>query len=705
VLRSGAGRPVVAINEGRMNGLTAPARPGFADGMRRLLALVAVVVGACRSASPPLAPAIRFVETPAPVPGPLEWGAYVTIGSESRLALTATSAAPVVRQWSETVPPGGARSYPLALPEALRAASWVFLEPYVEVCGRWERQPTRVIRPAGGEESKAVEVRFPGLRPGEGTRVTVNARAAPELEERDVVTAPVDVPPGAVLSFALGVEEAAWDVGAAPLEFTVTALDGGREEIVLRRRLDPARAPADRGWVEVRVPLGGLVRRRVRFRLAARAVGGAGSSLPVWSDPVMLAPRPRPAVAGVVLVSLDTLRAVSVGAYGAARPTTPSLDARMAARGTLFEHAIAPFPHTLPSHLSMFTGLYERRHGVRGLFQALDAGRRTLPEALRAAGYETAAFTEDGFLVAEAGIRRGFAVYGENRSADIHRPVGQIEDTFRRGLAWLARHADEPFFLFLHTYQVHQPYTPPPRYATFFGDPTTIAEASERDRLLYEQEVRYTDDQVAALLDGLDALGLGERALVIVTADHGEEFLEHGQRYHGYQLYDEVLRVPLLVRWPGRVPAGLRVGTPVSLVDLVPTLLELLGIPPLPDVDGVSLVPLLRDPPAPFARTTVFAEAPSSYTSGTVDLVAARTGTLKCIGRDGAAAQCFDLAADPAERKQLDGSAAARTADLMAAIDAFRTQVVKRPTEREPAATEAEREQKLRALGYVNDGR
>src|SRR5206468_12550158 len=222
-----------------------------------------------RSMVRPLSRAIRFVETPAPVPGPLEWGAYVTIGSESRLALTATSAAPVVRQWSETVPPGGARSYPLALPEALRAASWVFLEPYVEVCGRWERQPTRVIRPAGGEESKAVEVRFPGLRPGEGTRVTVNARAAPELEKRDVVTAPVDVPPGAVLSFALGVEEAAWDVGAAPLEFTVTALDGGREEIVLRRRLDPARAPADRGWVEVRVPLGGLVRRRVRFRLAA----------------------------------------------------------------------------------------------------------------------------------------------------------------------------------------------------------------------------------------------------------------------------------------------------------------------------------------------------------------------------------------------------------------------------------------------------
>src|SRR5262249_22984974 len=198
----------------------------------------------------------------------------------------------------------------------------------------------------------------------------------------------------------------------------------------------------------------------------------------------------------------------SVGAYGSARPTTPNFDAVMARAGTLFEQAIAPFPHTLPSHMSLFTSLYERTHGVRGLFTKLADDRPTLPQLMARRGYTTARLTEAGFLSAGAGFARGFSVYAENKSADLHEPDGQVQVTFGRAKAWLDRHGDEPFFLFVHTYQVHYPYAPPPAYRSYFENIDKISVESERQRLLYEQEVRFTDDQLRDLLDHLRHLGL-----------------------------------------------------------------------------------------------------------------------------------------------------------------------------------------------------
>jgi len=351
----------------------------------------------------------------------------------------------------------------------------------------------------------------------------------------------------------------------------------------------------------------------------------------------------------------------------------------------------------------MFTGLYQRTHGVRGFLQSLPRERPVLPELLRAAGYDTAAFTEDGFLLAGAGFERGFAVYAENKSADLHQPAGQIADTFARGRAWMGKRAGEPFFLFLHTYQVHLPYVPPPGYTGYFGDASKIADRGEHDRLLYEQEIRYTDDEVRELLRDLRALGLEEDTLVIITSDHGEEFFEHGQRLHGYQLFDEVLRVPLFMRLPGVIPAGLRVATPVSLTDVVPTTLELLGLPPVSGTEGLSLVPLLREAQAPLARTAVFAEAPSSLVSGWVDLAAARTATHKCIfhGLQGTT-ECFDLTVDPEERRPLAADGAdPRLVAARAQLDAFRAGTAVVAGARTGAPLDPATEQKLRALGYL----
>jgi arylsulfatase A-like enzyme len=693
-----------------------------------LLAGLAAACGSTPGRAPEqtlLTPVVRFTEDPAivrPETG-LDFGGHVTIAGESRPVLSASRSVSLLLT-SENLPSEGTRSYRVALPEALRAAPRVLVEPAIERDNRWDRQTVALVRPAIDGSSFDVALRFGGVRPGKATRVQVTARAAPDLATRDVVTGKIAVPAGAVLEFAAGVEEPAWTADSPPLELTVTALDGDHETSLYRRRVHPGGVESDRRWIGEHLDLGTLAGRIVRLRFAARAADGADAaiSLPVWADPILLAPRPR-ARPNVLVVSLDTLRAASVSTYGRERETTPALTALVAARGVVFEHAIAPYPHTLPSHMSMFTSLYHRTHGVRFLGEVLAPGLPTLPEALRAAGYETAAFTEDAFLVAEAGFQRGFSLYVENKSGDFHHPAGGAAETFDRGLVWLGEHADRPVLLFLHTYQVHWPYLPPPAYAARFADKEAIAAALARlgeapptpeaegemrqllqdinGRLPYEQEVRYTDDLLRGALEHLDRLGLADDTLVIVTADHGEEFLEHGQRYHGRQLYDETLWVPLVMRLPGVLPEGRRVAELVSHVDLAPTVLELLGLPSLEGAEGVSLVPLLRGPAAHLARRAVFAEA-STDDRGT-DVVAVRTLAEKCILRIPVAAwECFDLRADPEERHALAPDASPEFVRARELLDAFRAASAAEPAPRPTTGIDPEREQKLRALGYTD---
>jgi len=420
---------------------------------------------------------------------------------------------------------------------------------------------------------------------------------------------------------------------------------------------------------------------------------GADSVAPAWRTP------------NVVLVSLDTLRARSVSAYGATRPTTPSLDELVGAAGTIFDAAYTTAPHTLPAHLSLFTGRYLRNLGDASPLSALAPDIPTLPERMRAAGYATAAFTEDGYVIPRVGFRRGFAEYRENTSPDMLMPLGHSAQTFREGVEWLARHRDEPVFLFLHTYEVHDPYTPPAPYDTAFEPdrgPDTVPQA---ECLRYEQEARYLDDQLRALIESIDALGLGTRTLLVVLADHGEEFMEHGQTRHSLQLFEETIHIPLMMRLPGIVPVGLRIETPVSLVDVAPTILDLVGAPPIPGTDGVSLVPLLVGSSLPTWRQAVFSEAKSSLSAPSVDLVSARTETARCTYRTQRnAALCYDLTHDPEETNPL-GLHDPRTRDARTQALQYADLLASRPTNPALAAPgpppDPERAEKLRALGYT----
>ncbi len=315
---------------------------------------------------------------------------------------------------------------------------------------------------------------------------------------------------------------------------------------------------------------------------------------------------------GIILISIDTLRADHLGAYGYARQTSPFFD-ELAQRGTLFERAIVQLPGTLPSHMSIFTGLYPAEHGVYPPDSVLACDVPTLPEVLRAHGLRTAGFTEGGYVDGHYGFSRGF------ESFDDKVPKGRrdIEITFERGLEFLrGLRSDERFFLFLHSYVVHDPYYPLAPYSRLFWegpapagafDPTgpNLAEANRGERpvdqqtaeyyaALYDSGIRYLDDQLAAFFARLDELGLTDEATIVLTSDHGEEFLEHGKLVH-LQIYQETVRVPLLVLEPGR-SSGARVEALVESVDLAPTLWELANVAEVPAVSGRSLVHLLRRP-------------------------------------------------------------------------------------------------------------
>ncbi len=342
-------------------------------------------------------------------------------------------------------------------------------------------------------------------------------------------------------------------------------------------------------------------------RRAARWIAGACLLLPTGC--ALRSERPA---RGIILVSVDTLRADHLGAYGYERPTSPFFD-ELAARGTLFERAIVQLPGTLPSHMSIFTGLYPAEHGVYPPDNVLAPDVPTLPEVLRAHGFWTAGFTEGGYVDGHYGFERGFDRFAD----DADKGPRTVETTFERGLDFLASlERDVRFFLFLHTYVVHDPYDPPLPYAGLFWEGPPPAEAWEPTgpnltavnrgeraatpatvryfEALYDGSIRYFDDQLRAFFGRLDELGLTNETTIVLTSDHGEEFFEHGKLVH-WQIYQETTRVPLLVLEPGR-SSGARVAALVESVDLAPTLWELAAVSSPPESSGKSFVHLLRRP-------------------------------------------------------------------------------------------------------------
>ncbi len=318
----------------------------------------------------------------------------------------------------------------------------------------------------------------------------------------------------------------------------------------------------------------------------------------------------------VLLVTIETTRADHLGAYGYARDTSPRLDA-LAKAGALFERASTVSPRTNPSLASLMTSLYPHQHGVRNLFLPLERSNLTLAEVLHGAGYRTIAVQTHPRLVKASGFAQGFDIYDDDvRTHPLaDRACRDVEERIAS-----AATGDRPWFLWLHLMDPHWTYDPPPPWRTRFGPedprPAALYRALDEHRAsigpvifrntmppdevaafvnLYDGEIAFTDDAIGRLLDFLRTRGLASRTVVVVTADHGESLGEHDYFFeHGDFGTEPEVHVPLLLAAPGRVPAGVRVPWTVRSIDVAPTVLDLLQLPPEARFRGTSLLPLLR---------------------------------------------------------------------------------------------------------------
>ena len=434
----------------------------------------------------------------------------------------------------------------------------------------------------------------------------------------------------------------------------------------------------------------------------------------------------------VILISLDSCRADHLSSYGYQRPTTPNLDA-LAARGALFLNAYSSTSWTLPAHMALFTALPDSVHGVNANGRpALDPARVTLAQQFKAASYETAAFVSGPYLHAAFGFDRGFDRYvnctsypdlnpllGPRRHSIHHRSHVDVTNPrlFRAVEGWLETPHDPPFFLFIHVWDIHYDYIPPPPFdkrfdpdyqglvtATDYEDSPAVHQGMDPRDLahivaLYDGEIASTDEYLGRLFKRVEDLGLAKRTLIVVTADHGEEFFEHGNKGHQKSLYDEVLHIPLIMRWPGRVPERVRVKEQARIIDIAPTLAALCGLPPNPEAVGVSLVDHLqgraRDLPA-YAELEVGQH-----------LRSIRMPTFKLIWDLVSDRQTlYDPVADPGETTVLASSApiAAPAAKYLSDWSHYAQSLARSlPQTKGRGAAELPQEvvEKLKAIGYV----
>jgi arylsulfatase A-like enzyme len=564
---------------------------------------------------------------------------------------------------------------------------------YEGIVARLVDRPDEATRAGSSDESPVVDevperLKLPqGVIADEWRYVLTVDGNDPEVKRRRVPhglrrisKGPVTVPERAFLEFGFGVTPEACPRGKSPAVFRVYATRPSSEdepEPLFEGNIDPQDGERAGRWADARIDLAALGGEEVVFSFESLLeAGDRVTCLPMWSNPTVYAREARPKRAlNFIVISIDTLRAGNLGAYGYAAETSPFLDELARDSSVLFEYALTTSASTPQAHMSMFTGLYPSVHGITTGAENLPGRMITLTEILREAGYETGAVTEDGLVAPHYGFARGMSSFRENKSADLFSPTGQVDHTVEQSLGWLRRNSRKKFFLFVHTYQVHDPYSPPPAYEKHFtpylheGRTYAYEELPEHLRLMreYDREIRYTDEQLGLLLEGLRTLELDESTVVFVTSDHGEEFLEHGHYKHGAHLYDhEILRVPLIVWGPGTVRGPRRIETPVSLVDLMPTILDLAGLPQVEDLQGISLAPSLTEDEAP-PRRDLFAEAWGGAVGPDFGAIpwkrpalAVRNARYKYImaaadGPDGPRFELYDLVSDPRERKNIAG--------------------------------------------------
>ncbi len=625
-------------------------------------------------------------------------------------------------------------------------AQHVLLRPTDVKGARFEIESLRVVSRREHLMGVPTGVGWQGL--GEIYRETIVARS-PEKLRVDLA-----LPARPWLDLAVGTVE------DGPIGFRVAVAErGGPETVLLERTVTrPQR------WESVPVDLGAYAGRPVTLTFALQAE--KKGTLGFWGAPTVrsrgvLPPTrvagglPNPPPQGVIVVWADTLRRDHLGVYGNPRPTSPFID-RLAREGTLFRDAVSQASWTKVSTPSLLTSLYPTSHGVKEFADRLPASAQTLAETYREAGYATVCLSSVIFIGKFTNLHQGFEELHEASSLPDEESSKTARDYVDRLSVWLEAHRDAPFFVFLHVTDAHDPYKPYPPYDTLFA-PASGAEEHERqakevkkfiadplmkvfgmptrkelekagfdadayvgfDRDWYDGSIRGMDAEMARLFERLRSLGLDRRTLVVFTADHGEEFLEHGRMFHGQNVYGHQNNVPLILWQPGLVPAGREVTETVQTIDIMPTLLAASGLAVPPAAQGHSLWDLMapgagvvhaaaggRPAVSEKARTNDGSGSPPPHDTASVAIVDGPFKLIHNTERPAGASEyeLFDHRSDPLDRHDVAAAhpdvVARLTRDLAAWQRTVEAARLKPDTDAEKAMTKEELE-RLRALGYI----
>ncbi|HEV8629872.1 MAG TPA: sulfatase [Thermoanaerobaculia bacterium] len=653
--------------------------------------------------------------------------------------------------WDTTAPlpaDGTTQTLTLRPPRPVSASDFrhLFLRPTDVVGAEFTIESVRIVTRREHLAGIPSGVGWQGL--SQVYRETLVARA-PEVLRFELA-----VPPRALLDLGVGTVE------DAPVQFDVRVVPRRRDvspptTLLSRTVTTPHR------WEPLAIDLASYAGERVTLELALAAE--ARGALGFWGSPVVRVRVPAAAAAsaettgrteppqGVILVWADTLRRDHLSAYGYRRPTSPNL-ALLARQGTRFDHCVSQATWTKVATPSLLASLYPTTHGVTDFTHRLPASFTTLAEVFRAGGFATVSMSSILFTGQFTNLHQGF----EELHEDMSLPDRESSKTARiyvdRLLPWLERHREVPFFAFLHISDAHDPYRPAPPYDALWNDPAGREEHEKQnrdvrkriaepllkafgmptrvelqaagfdperyvtyDRGWYDGSIRGMDAELGRLVERLRELGLERKTLIVFVGDHGEEFLEHGRTFHGQSTYGELANVPLLLWRPGVVPAGKVVGETVEIIDVMPTILDLAGLPVPREAQGRSLRALLGDARAkPWRNRPAFTEknrtfepvgAPPPLDTETFTVV---DGDWKLVHntvrpRGGPEFELYATRWDPYDQRDMAAEhpeVVARLAQELADWHA-KALAARHPAEAATARLAPEELERLRALGYV----
>ena len=481
-------------------------------------------------------------------PGGLAEVANATIEDDTRYVLAGHPSARLKKHHPRLDGSGSEWAVSVALGSELQSATEIVAVPLVKLPGRkWQTLDAMLVPVNRTARGRFIDLDLPVVIPRSGNiQLQVEAHHPPG-RTTSYRNRAVDIPSSAALEFSLGVLEAARKQG--PVRFFIEACRDASCAVIFDEEFDPASEDAQ-GWQDRRVDLTPLAGSPHTLRFATEHAGDGAFSLPVWGAPTVVAATAEPDTRlNVVLLSIDTLRRDHLDLYGYDRETAPYLRKHLAARGTALENLIAEAATTDPSHMTMFTSLPALVHGVTCCRERLAVPAVTLAEILRGRGYRTAAFTENGPLAHERGFSIGFDRYIENKTPGRIRPTGHVARTFGQARSWLEERSEGPFFLFLHTFQVHAPYEPPAAYESTFAASPSRGASAEAEPIIDA----YDRDLAEALLRQ------GRRSESIeVLLEIGNGLVRSGEPNRGVEFLERAVAVePSSARSQGSLAQGL----------------------------------------------------------------------------------------------------------------------------------------------------